>query len=130
FVLAHHALTAKTGHLSGLRADGDLEGHVAIKGRDTDLLAPVGLADRDRDVEVEIVPFPLEVRMGDDVDLEEEVARRPAAHARRALTGDAKTAALAGPGRDPHLDALAVVPLLEGEHRALDRGDEVDRDRG
>src|SRR5262249_43120196 len=100
--LARNAFAAQASHLPALGALRHLETDLTVRRWDLDLLPSVGFADRDRDIQVQIVALPLEERVRRNVDGEQQVTGRAAAHARRAMLRDPDAAALVRAGGDPH----------------------------
>jgi hypothetical protein len=63
-----HALASQSKHGSALRAVGDLEGFATIEGWDFDRGAECGLAERDGQLQDQVVSIPFEDWVGFDVD--------------------------------------------------------------
>src|SRR5690606_37928918 len=88
----------------------------------------VGLAHRNRQVEIEVEPRALEHRMGPHAHREQQIAGWASRAPGGALTGNAQPVAVARAGWDAHGDLVAAILQAHLELGALDRREEVDDD--
>ena len=92
--LSRDALAPQAQTGPALRPLGNLEAHRPIGRRDLDLGAVVRLGDRQREIEVEVVALAPKVGVRRDVHHQHEVAGRPTRGRRRAMPGNAHSAAV------------------------------------
>src|SRR5438067_2268591 len=108
---AGHSQAGETDLLPALDARAQGDPHRAGHGGDLDLGAERRFGEGDRELDVEVVALPLKYEVRLDLHLQEEVARRRAAAARRALPRHAQGLPLADAGRDGHRDAVRLLDL-------------------
>src|SRR2546422_6906816 len=104
--LAPHAV-----HRAGLRSGLDLEQHgpPPVRRGDLHVAAQRRLAERDREVEHQVVPIALEPRILGDVEHRDEIARRPVAGPRHALAAHREVVVVRDAGR--HVDLHRLLGL-------------------
>src|SRR5258706_3499791 len=102
-------LGAEAEGLARLRAFRHGQAHLAIKGRDLDLTPKCRSADRHRHFAMQVVAVALEHLVRLDADLDIEVARRAAVHARFAFSRQPDPLALVDALRDVDFEHLVLL---------------------
>jgi hypothetical protein len=110
-VAAHalDALAAQSEYLAGLGFGGNFDGGVAVQGGNVDFATQGRRDERDGHLAMQIVVVPLEDLMGLEVDLDVEIAGRPAVDTGFALAGQTDAVTVVHTGGNPHGQGLVLL---------------------
>ena len=104
-----NSLTSHAQDLAGLGSLGNADTGFSIQGFDFDLRPEGGLAERDRQIEKDIIAVALEIIILFHFDQNDQMAFRPVAQTRVTLAAKSEVVARADTCRDFNLD-LPVLP--------------------